>query len=116
MKITCLCRKCGQTFKAGMFDEKDACPLCKAAEPMRRMCAWCKRDLPGSNLNADANHTTHGMCFPPCKPAQDAGFILGSDGKLAVTLPASPSSPVPHGQTSHQLSVAQACGKFEIVP
>lgn len=41
---------------------------------LRRVCAWCRIDLPGSNLNAGPDATTHGMCVPPCPPAIAMGW------------------------------------------
>lgn len=41
---------------------------------VRRICAWCGRDLPGSNRALDPAEATHGMCLPPCEPAQKDGW------------------------------------------
>jgi hypothetical protein len=39
---------------------------------LRRVCAFCSTELPGSNPNG--KQTSHGICDPPCGPAVAMGW------------------------------------------
>jgi hypothetical protein len=44
-----------------------------AVDPrLRRVCAWCGCDLPGSVRESKA--VSHGVCIPPCAEGRQAGF------------------------------------------
>lgn len=54
------------------INEAIAVVAAQDASGWRRVCCFCKRDLPGSNPNS--TRVTHGACLPLCEPALAMGY------------------------------------------